>query len=908
MSWINRLRGSFRKNELGKQLDAELQFHIEMRTQEFIAAGMDLASARHRARRLFGNQLLLKERTREMDTIGWIETLFQDMRYAIRILRKTPGFTCVAVTSVALGIAVNTTIFGAMNAVLLRSLPYSNSDRLVMVFNSPLKQRQARYGFSMADLVHWRREGSALEQIELARWGAEPNALTGAGTPERVGVEYVTPGLFSLLGVTPFMGRMPTEEASASPDTPNSYPGAALRFEFWQRHFGSDPRILGRGFFVDNAPATAVAVLPRGFDLFGGHPADVYLLWGADDSGVLAADRWLAAVGKLKPGLTIQQAQASLDIVARRLERAYPDTNKGLGVMLQPLQDALFGWSREVIYPLFAAVGFVLLIACTNIANLLLARASKRRKEMGIRTALGAARLRLIRQMLTESMLLALAGGILGLVLSVWGIRLFVMLSPRWFPQTNAINIDGRVLSFTLGISILAGIVFGLAPALRASKTDLNDDLKEGGRSAIGGARHRMRSALVVIEVALSLVLLVGAGLMINTLVRVLHTDPGFQSDHLMTLEIRLIGDRYFDISQANPSGLSRVTPQVGIFCRQLLEQIRRLPGVESAALTDWLPMLEEQERPTEGFSIAGRTPSRAGERTMALFSAVSPDFFRVMRIPLLKGRPITEQDVETAPWVVVINEAMAQAFWPNQDPIGQVITIHTPAAPGEERPREIVGVVGNVRQYELAREPGPEMYSALVQQPQHCSPGFTETRLHKSLVLRTAIESQTLTDSVRKVTAELAPDSPVFGVQTVRQMVASSTTLEKFYTQLLVAFGAAALLLAAVGIYGVTSYSVSERSHEIGLRLALGAQSGQVLRLVLREGLLWSLIGVAMGLTASFGATPLIANFLYGVKAHDPVTLVLVSLFLITITILATYIPAHRATRVDPMLTLRHE
>ena len=843
-----------------------------------------------------------------MDTIGWVETMYQDLRFAVRTLRKGPGFTCVAVVSMAIGIGANTTVFSALNAVLLRPLPYANSDRLVMVSNSRLKQRQSYLGFSFADLVHWRRYGSALEQIELARWGAEPNALTGGGTPERAGVEYITPGLFSLLGVAPFMGQIPSEKASASSSAVNNYVGAAVSFEFWQRHFSGDPKVLGRSFFVDNAPATVVAVLPPRFDLFGGRPADVYLLWGAEDTGIYATERWLTAIGRLKPGITIEQAQASLNTVARSLEQAYPDTNKGLGVTLQPLQEALFGDWREVIYPLFAAVGFVLLIACTNIANLLLSRGSRRRKEIGIRRALGAGRIRLIRQMLTESTLLALTGGTLGVILSIWGIRLFVTLSPRWFPHMNTVNIDARVLGFSVCISILSGILFGLVPAVRTSRMDLNDALKDGQRVSMGAAGRRVRSSLVVIEVALALVLLAGAGLMINTLVRVLHADPGFQSDHLMTLEIRLIGDRYFDISQADSMGLSRVTPQVNIFCRQLLEETRRLPGVESAAIVDWLPMLEEQERPAGRFSIAGRAPSLTGEQPMALFSAVSSDYFRVMHVPLLRGRPITEQDVETSPWVVVINAAMAQKYWPNEDPIGQLITVNMPAHPGEEKPREIVGVVGNVRQYALRTDPRPEMYLAQLQLPPHCSPGLTEARLHKSLVLRTTVDPHSLMDSVRKVTIGLAPDSPVFGVRTVQETIASSTTLEGFYTQLLAGFGTVALLLAAIGIYGVTSYSVSERRHEIGLRMALGARSGQVLMLMLKEGLIRSGLGIAIGLAASFGATPLIASFLYGVKPHDPVTFALVSLFLIGVAILATYIPSRQATKVDPMETLRNE
>ena len=833
-----------------------------------------------------------------------MDTLFQDLRHAIRILLRSPGFTLVAVLSLTLGISANSTIFSAVNAALLRRPPYPKSDRLVTIVNSPLKQPGNHYPVSIADLVHWRKDNQVFEQIELSRWGAEMNALSGAGVPERVGVQSVTPGLLPLFGVQPVLGRLFSDKDAEKRD----YYPSAISYEFWQRHFAGDPKVLGRTFFVDNNPAFVAAVLPRGFDLFGDNAADVYNPISVNLMRSGATDRWLMGFGRLKPGITVEQAQASMDVLAHQLERAYPDTNKDLGIKLQPLQEGLFGWSRQILYPLFAAVSFVLLIACTNIANLLLSRASTRRKEIGIRAALGASRIRLIRQMLTESVLLAMFGGLLGLVLSVWGIKLFIALAPRWLPQAKGISMDARVLGFTLAISLATGILFGLAPALRASKTDLNDSLKEGGRSSAPGSRHRTRSTLVVIEVALALVLLVFAGLMMNTVVRVLHADPGFHPNHLLTLEVRLIGKKYFDISQWEKTGLDLVTPQVGIFCKQVLERIRGLPGVESAALIDWLPMLEDAERGGTSFAIAGRPAVTAGDRPGGMFSVISPDYFHVMQIPLLRGRELTEHDVESAPWVVVINDAMARKFWPKQDPIGQVITLDSKAAPGEERPREIVGVVGNVRQFRLRVYPFPEIYAPYAQQAQHCGAGDTETRLHKSLVLRTSAESKGLIDSVRSAVAELDKDSPVFGIRPVQETISSSTNLERFYTQLLGGFAVVALLLAAIGIYGVISYSVSERRHEIGLRMALGAQSAQVLQLVLREGLILSLAGVSIGLAGSFGATPLLSNFLYGVKPHDPLTLMLVSLFLVGITILATYIPAFRATKVDPMVTLRHE
>lgn len=828
-------------------------------------------------------------------------TLFQDLRHAMRMLRKSPGFTLVAVLSLAIGIGANTTIFSAIDALLLRRPPYPDSDRLVTVVNTPLRQRGAQYPVSLADMIHWRKESRVFDQLEVAQWITEGSALSGAGVPERIGVQQVTPGLFPLLGVTPILGRLLTEEEAIKDSC------SAVSYEFWQRHFGNDPKILGRQLFVDNYTTEVVAVLPRGFDLLGGRTADVYEFLSVNRIGPSDTGRWLRTFGKLKAGTTLRQAQASMDVLARHLEQVNPETNKGFGIRVQALQDGLFGWSGQILYPLLASVAFVLLIACANIANLLLSRASARRKEIGIRAAMGASRFRLIRQLLTESVLLAVAGGALGLLISVWGMELFVALAPQFLPKTNTISLDSRVLWFTLAISIATGILFGLAPAFRASKTDLNDSLKEGGRSSAPGSRHRMRSTLVVAEVALALVLLVDAGLMINTVVRVLHADPGFHTDRLLTLEVRLLGAKYLDISQWE-TGVDLVTPQVGIFCRQALERIKGLPEVESAALIDWLPMLGEAERMSTPITIAGRPVVTSGERPGAMFSTVSPGYFRVMQIPLLKGRDVTEHDTETAPWVVVINQAAAGKFFPNQDPIGRVITVDTRAVQAEERPREIVGIVGNVRQVRLGEDSVPEIYAPYPQQAKHCHGFDTESRLHQSIVLRTSSETKTLIDSVRRTVAELDKDSPVFGFKTMQETVDSSAHLERFYTQLLGGFAVVALLLAAIGIYGVISYSVTERTHEIGLRMALGARSVQVLQHVLREGLVLSLGGVAIGLAASFAATPLIANFLYGVRAHDPMTLAAVSVFLIGITILATYIPARRATKVDPMVTLRHE
>ncbi len=840
---------------------------------------------------------------RERRGISWLEILSQDLRYALRTMLTNRGFTAVAVLSLALGICANTTIFSAINTLLFRRLPYQDSDRLVGILNRSLKEG-GNQGVSPADLMNWKKQNTVFDQMEVTNTFAGKNVLVGGGGSERVGIQYATPGLFRLLGVKPVLGRLLLDEDARQTYATN----VVLSYGYWHRRFGNDPQVLGKTFFVDTSSVAVVGVLPPGFDLLGTGDTDIYQpipIEGASASEM--NDRWLLVVARLKPGVELAQAQSSMDVVARRLEQTFPDTNKDMGIRVMPLRDALFGWTGQILYPLFAAVAFVLLIACANIANLMLSRAASRRKEVGVRTALGATRFRLIRQMLTESVLLALLGGMLGLALSFWGTKAFASLVPQWYPQAQEITIDGRVLAFTLAISILTGILFGLAPALRASKIELTDSLKEGGRSSSAGSRHRTRSIFVVAEVALALVLLVSAGLMMNTFLRVLHASPGFRADRVLTLDFRLTGTKYLDVTPMEKTGFDIVTPQVDTFCRQVLERVKALPGVESAALIDWLPMSQERaDSPVRGFTIAGRPAAIAGEKPNAFYSAISSDYFQVMQIPLLKGRSPAEQDTYSTPWVVVINDAMARKFWPNQDPIGQLITLDT--VPGEERPREIIGVVGNVKQFASRIDSGPEIYASYLQQPKQSPSLFTETRLHKSLVVRTRFESQSLIDSVRSTVAGMDRDSPVFGVTTVRNVVLNSTTVERFYSQLLGIFAITALMLAAIGIYGVISYSVLERSHEIGVRMALGAQSKQVLRLMLKEGLILSSLGVALGVAASFATTPLIAAFLYGVKAYDLLTWSLVSVFLIGVTLVATYIPGRRATHLDPMAALRHE
>jgi putative ABC transport system permease protein len=625
---------------------------------------------------------------------------------------------------------------------------------------------------------------------------------------------------------------------------------------------------------------------------------------GIVDSGINDT-RWEVAVGKLKRGVSLQQAQAAMNVTQRHLAQVFPETYKDVGVRVDPLQKRLFGLWASVYYTLFGTVGLVLLIACANVANLLLVRGDGRRKEIGVRIALGATRGNIIRQLLTESVLLSLVGGVAGLVVTYLGVKTFNVLVPQWLPRTTGVLVDVRVLLFTFGTCVLTGILFGLVPAYRAVNNDVNESLRETGRSTATLSRHRMRNTLVVGEIALALVLLICAGLMINTVTRILHTTPGFNPEYLLTAEVRLAGDRYMDSTDPGNTGLNVILPTVGQFCDKVLERVRAIPGVEGVALVDWLPLADNPQHATPGFTMAGQSVATAAEKPSVLRQAASADYFRLMGIPVLRGRGITEQDTESNAWVVVINEAMARQYWPHGDAIGQVVQFDDSP---EEKPRQVVGIVGNVKQFVLTMEPRPEAYIAYPQVPARIHAGWTETRVHKSLVIRTHSASKTLIQSVRHTISELAPESAVFGVTTVEQTVSKSATPWRFLSQIFGLFAAVALVLAAIGIYGVISYSVGERSHELGLRMALGAQPKQILGLVLRQAMMLSLIGVAIGVAGSFVATPLMAEFLYGVKAHDMLTMVLVSTLLVAVTLFASYVPARRVTKIDPMETLRHE
>jgi predicted permease len=834
---------------------------------------------------------------------GSIEVIAQDIRYAARGLRKSPSFTLVAVLTLAIGIGATTAVFSVINGVLLRPLPYPDPDRLVGVSNVFPKSGSSFGLVSGSDVSNWRADNQVFDQLEFV---SHPDivAMSGAGFGERVAVQHMTWRLLTMLGIKSFMGTIPSDDLSEK----NGSQGVLISYEFWKRHFGGDPKVLGQTIFVDTGSGPIVAVLQSEFDLFGTGTPDVYVIHGMSDSVDSGINdvRWEEAVGKLKRGVSLEQAQAAMNVRQRHLAQVFPETYKDVGVRVDPLQERLFGRWAGVYYTLFGAVALVLLIACANVANLLLVRGDGRRKEIGVRVALGADQRTLIRQVLTESVLLSLIGGLLGLLLSFIGVRIFNVWAPFWFPRETSVLVDGRVLLFTCGTCILTGIAFGLIPAYRAVRTNLTECLQEGGRSTATISRHRSRNTLVVTEIALSLVLLISAGLMINTLTRVLQTPPGFAPEHLLTAEVRLTGDKYIQgPPPTDPDYLNVILPPVGQFCNQVLDRLRSTPGVEDVALIDWLPLLETPQYASPGFTIAGQSVSTAAEKPAVLRQGVSSDYFRMMSIPLIRGRGVTERDTASNAWVVVINQAMAKRYWLNQDPIGREMKFDDSP---DEKPRQIVGIVQNVRQFSLTMPAEPEAYVPYQQLSSRIYPGWTEARVHKSIIIRTHAEPKTLMQSMRRIISELAPESAIFGITTVEQTVSQSATPWRFLSQVLALFAAIALILAVIGIYGVISYSIGERRHEIGLRMALGAQPGRVLGLVLRQAMVLSLIGIGIGGAGSIAATPLLAKFLYGVKAHDMLTLVLVSSLLTAITFVASYIPARHATKIDPMQTLRHE
>lgn len=833
-----------------------------------------------------------------------LETVWGDGRVAVRGLMKSPGFVAVVVVSLALGIAANSTIFSILNAVLYRQLPYPNSDRLVVIWQSERAHPESRQAPPIAENVDWNKQNNVFEDIALSS-NRDEIAVSGLGEPRTLRTQYVTANYFPLLGAKPILGRVfEPQEAQDWVQT------VVISEEFWRQEFHANPDVLGKSFTLEAVVSTVVGVMPAGFRTFYGSRVDVWQPINAASARYVARqDHWLMPVGRLKDGVTIAQAQTEMEVIAKRMEEAYPETNKGLGVKVFGLHQDLYRWAGPTLYPLLGAVAFVLLIACVNVANLMQFRTETRRKEFALRVSLGAGRARLVQQLLTESGLLALAGGVLGALLTLAGVKLFLALVGG-FPNADSIRLDGKVLLFTLGISLATALLVGLLPAIMASRMDLNATLREGERKTASAASLWARNTLAIGEMALAVVLLAGAGLMINTLLRLQHVNPGFDANNLMTMDIQLPeGGKYLE---RVPGGdLEKALPTATDFYRRLVEKAGQLPGAESAALIGAVPT--RCCAANYSFSILGKPAPPPENRPSAGYVEASTNVFRTLKIPLVRGRFLDEHDTESGPWVIVVSQAFARKYFPNEDPIGrQILLRYDPYPVDEMRPRQIVGVVGDVKHYGLGEEAPPFMYAPFEQQPAVFPGGVARGHLHEVLVVR-ANEGQLqsgagLVASLRNAIAEIDANQTVTDVMTMNEVLAQSLGDWRGYMRVLGIFATMAVLLAAVGIYGVMSYSVNERRQEFGIRMALGAQGADILRLVARLMLKLTCIGIVVGVGLAMGLMRLIQTFLYGVKPTDPLTYVVVALFLAVIAAVACYLPARRAVKVDPLVALRYE
>ncbi|HEU4713487.1 MAG TPA: ABC transporter permease [Pyrinomonadaceae bacterium] len=802
----------------------------------------------------------------------------QDLRYAVRMQRKNPGFTIVALIALALGIGANTAIFSVVNTVLLRPLPYKDPDKLVMVWEDASRHGYPRDTPAAANFVDWRDQSTVFEG--MAAIADESFNLTGTGDPERIEGRRVSANLFPLLGIEPQLGRTFTP----AEDQPGANRVVLLSYSLWQRRFGGENSILGKPLNLNGETYTVVGVMPARFQF----PSSDDHLWAPIAfTAEQAANRnrhYLQVVGRLKSDASLEQAQTEMSTIAARLQQQYPQSNADLGAAVTSLHEHLVGDIRPALLILLGAVGLVLLIACANVANLLLARAAVRQKEIAVRVALGARRWRLIRQFLTESVLLATLGGIVGLGIAYGGLILLKAFIPENISQAREISMDLKVLGFTFLVSVATGVIFGLAPAVQAARFNQTETLKEGGRdSATGSSGKRIRGLLVMSEVAVSLVLLIGAGLLINSFLRLRNVDPGFRADNLLTMKVVLPKPKYAEFER-------RTT-----FYNDLVQRVESIAGVKSAAVTTNLPLYRQGN--SIGISIEGRPAPPPGQENIVVTRIVSPKYFDTMSIPLLSGRHLTDQDTQTSPRAVVISETMARRYWPGEDAVGKRI-----GAGRIQRPEDwiqVVGVVKDVRQFELTAEPRPQMYLSYRQA------GFFEPN---DLVVKTDVDPTSLAATVRKAVWEIDKDQPVSNIRTMEEILLDSIARQRFSMLLLAIFAAVALVLAAVGIYGVMSYSVAQRTHEIGIRMALGAQTGAVLKLAVSYGLKLVVAGLVIGLIAAFALTRVMSTLLFGVTATDPMTFTLISLLLVFVAAVASYVPARRATKVDPIIALRYE
>jgi predicted permease len=870
----------------------ELSQHLEEEYERALGCGASENEARQQALEqlsapdLLGCELKRVERcvSQHPVTLGAegelniFADLRQDLHYGLRTLLKNPGFTIIAVIALALGIGANSAIFSVVNAVLLRPLPFKNPEQLVMVW-----ENAAHLGFpkntpSPPNFLDWQRQNTVF--TGMAAMSERTFNLTGLGEPERLDGRRVSANLFDLLGVPALFGRtfVPAD------DRPGTHV-VLLSYSLWQRRFGSDPNIIGRAITLNGESYTVIGVMPRSVHLpaYGNWNDQIWVPIAFTNQELTErGSHFLDVVARIKSGVTLKQAQAEMETIAARLAKEYPRYNTRIGATVKPLHEELVGDMKPALLILLGAVGFVLLIACANVANLLLARAAVREKEIALRLTLGASRSRLTRQFLTESVLLALLGGVFGLLLALAGLRVLKTFIPATISQTQTIGIDGKMLLFTALIALLTGIVFGLAPAAHASHSSLNDSLKEGGRdSAASRTGNRVRGLLVIAEVAVSFILLIGAGLLINSFLHLRNLDPGFRTDHLLTMKVDLSELKYSDGDRRS------------LFFDEILRRIRPLPGVQSVAVAGNLPFTYNGD--SMGIAVEGIPDPPPDQWPDVIYRAVGPGYFSTIGIPLIRGRDFTDQDRADSKNVVVISEKTAQHYWPGQDPIGKRLK---PGSTNSSAPwREVIGVVRDVRQNDFIAEPKMQMY-------------FTHRQLKdlaaNALIVRTNVEPMSLATSIRNAIWAVDKDQPVADIDTMEHIVSEAIARQRFSMLLLGIFAALALVLAAVGIYGVMSYSVAQRTHEIGIRMALGARRADVLQMTVKEGLKLVGTGMILGLAAAFLLTRVLASLLFGISATDPITFVSIALVLLAVAILASYVPALRATKVDPIIALR--
>jgi predicted permease len=869
-------RNLFHKDRVDQEFSEEIRTYVDMLTEAKLRQGQTPQEARRNALLELGGVEQVEERVREIRVGQFIETAWRDVRLGVRTLVHSPIFTAVTVLSLALGIGANTAIFSVVNGLLLRPLSYPESERLVDVWHTPPQQSFPgldRFSVSPANYIDWKAQATVFEQVAV--YGYAGLSLSTSNDPLPLIGATVSSDFFSVLRSNAMLGRTFTPDE----EQPGRDQVVVISHGLWQRAFGANPNIIGQPVTLNSRSFTVVGIMPAAFEFPREAELWVPLAWDDKERQVRSIHDYLV-IARLKQNVSVQQAQAEMSTISSRLEQQYPEEDKGWGAVVIPLREDLVGDIRTALLVLFCAVGFVLLIACANVANLMLARGANRQKEIAVRIALGAGRARLVRQLLTESVLLAVTGGVLGLMLAVWGSKMLVRLGS--LPNAGDIGIDTWALGFTLLVSFAAGVIIGIMPALQFTRTSVSETLKQGsGRTGGSPMKQHTRKALVISEVALSLVLLIGAGLMIRSFWKLQNVDPGFDTSNTLTMSVALTPIRYSEPHQ-----------QLAFFDRTI-EQIRAVPGVVSVGVTTTIPLAGGGS--TQPFSIEGRPTGAIAEQPMAQTRYISPDYFRTLGIPLRQGRFFTDQDRDNSVPVVIISEAMAHRFWPGENPIGKRLT---PSFHAEQGAREIVGVVGDVKARGLDADASAMMYLAYRQSP----------RPYLSFVVRTASNPESLVQPVSRAIYSIDKEQALTDVQTMDQVLTQSLSGQRFNMTLLLSFAGVALLLAAVGVYGVMNYTVTLRRRELGIRMALGAAKTDVLRLVLGQGLTLTLIGVGAGLISAYALTRLMASLLYGVTATDYLTFGSVSAMLVVVGLVASYVPARRATKVNPTIALRAE